>query len=40
MVTTSAQTPGQFLSQLNSGRSFSQSQGLAIGVHGYEVNAL
>jgi hypothetical protein len=40
MVATGAQTPGQFLTQLNSGGSFSQSQRLAIGIHGYEVNAL
>jgi hypothetical protein len=39
MVTASTQTPGQFLAQLDSGRSLGQSQGLTIGIHGYEVNA-
>jgi hypothetical protein len=40
VVTTSPQTPGQFLTQLNSGGSLGQSQCLAVGIHGDEINAL
>jgi hypothetical protein len=40
MIATGAQTPGQFLTQLNSSGSLSQSESLAIGIHGYKVNAL